>query len=147
MIIPRHYENLDILHENTMPARAYYIPASKICDNFATQKQDSDRIQLLNDNWAFKYYKSIYELQDRFYEIGYPTDHFEKIPVPGMWQIYGHDKHQYVNAKYPFPIDPPYVPQDNPCGAYVYEFDYKKDYKAPKGYLNFEGVDACFLCG
>lgn len=29
MIVPNYYENLQVLHENTMPYRAYYIPASK----------------------------------------------------------------------------------------------------------------------
>ena len=52
--------------------------------------------------------------------------------------------HQYTNIRYPFPFDPPYVPQDIPCGAYVHTFSYAKDKKAPKVYLNFEGVDSCF---
>ena len=33
MIVPRYYEDLSVLHENTMPARAYFIPASKRMDN------------------------------------------------------------------------------------------------------------------
>ena len=67
-----------------------------------------------------------------------------EIPVPGIWQNYGYDSHQYTNVRYPIPLDPPYVPQENPCGAYVHQFEYKKDSKAPKAYLNFEGVDSCF---
>ena len=69
---------------------------------------------------------------------------FDEIPVPGIWQNYGYDSHQYTNVRYPIPLDPPYVPQENPCGAYVHQFEYKKDSKAPKAYLNFEGVDSCF---
>ena len=64
--------------------------------------------------------------------------------MPGVWQVAGYDTHQYTNIRYPFPFDPPYVPQDIPCGAYVHTFSYAKDKKAPKVYLNFEGVDSCF---
>ena len=56
----------------------------------------------------------------------------------------GYDTHQYTNIRYPFPFDPPYVPQDIPCGAYVHTFEYSRDEKAPKSFLNFEGVDSCF---
>ena len=51
---------------------------------------------------------------------------------------------RYTNVRYPIPLDPPYVPQENPCGAYVYKFDYKKQADIPRAYLNFEGVDSCF---
>ena len=47
------------------------------------------------------------------------------VTVPGMWQNYGFDTYQYTNIKYPFPFDPPYVPQNNPCGAYTYDFMYE----------------------
>ena len=144
MIVPKHYENLRILHENTLPNRCYYIPASKPMQNLVEHREESDRFQLLNGDWKFRYYDSIYDLQDKFYEVSYDVNEFDTIPVPGMWQNYGYDKHQYTNQRYPIPFDPPYVPQDNPCGAYTHEFDYKKDEKAPKSYLIFEGVDSCF---
>lgn len=144
MIIPRHYEDLGMLHENTMPARAYYIPASKRIDTLVEKREDSDRIQMLNGKWRFCYFKSIYELEDAFYEIGYDVTSYDWIEVPGVWQMIGYDSHQYTNIRYPFPFDPPYVPQDNPCGAYIHQFKYEKDCYAPKVYLNFEGVDACF---
>jgi len=144
MIVPKHYENLRILHENTLPNRCYYIPASKPMQNLVEHREESDRYQLLNGDWKFRYYDSIYDLQDKFYEMTYDVSGFDTIPVPGMWQNFGYDKHQYTNQRYPIPFDPPYVPQDNPCGAYTHEFDYKKDEKAPKSYLIFEGVDSCF---
>ena len=144
MIVPKHYENLHVLHENTLPNRSYYIPASKEMQNLVEHREESDRFQLLNGEWKFRYYESIYQLQDKFYETTYDVSAFDTVVVPGMWQNYGYDKHQYTNQRYPIPFDPPYVPQDNPCGAYTYEFEYKKDEKAPKSYLIFEGVDSCF---
>ena len=144
MIVPRYYENLSILHENTMPARAYYIPASGRMDNLVEHREESDRMQLLNGTWKFQYFNSIYDIQDSFFEKNYDTENFDEIQVPSVWQMAGYDTHQYTNIRYPFPFDPPYVPQDIPCGAYVHTFEYSRDEKAPKSFLNFEGVDSCF---
>ena len=144
MIVPRYYENLNVLHENTMPARAYYIPASKRMDNLVEHREESDRMQLLNGTWKFQYFTSIYNIKDSFFEKNYDTENFDEIQVPSVWQMAGYDTHQYTNIRYPFPFDPPYVPQDIPCGAYVHTFEYSRDEKAPKSFLNFEGVDSCF---
>ena len=54
MIVPRYYEDLSVLHENTMPARAYFIPASKRMDNLVEHREESDRMQLLNGTWKFQ---------------------------------------------------------------------------------------------
>lgn len=144
MIVPRYYENLSVLHENTMPARAYYIPASRRMDNLVEHREESDRMQLLNGTWKFQYFNSIYDIQDSFFEKNYDTENFDEIQVPSVWQMAGYDTHQYTNIRYPFPFDPPYVPQDIPCGTYVHTFEYSRDEKAPKSFLNFEGVDSCF---
>ena len=144
MIVPRYYENLNVLHENTLPARAYYIPASKRMDNLMEHREESDRMQLLNGTWKFQYYNSIYDIQESFFEKDYDTEKFDEIQVPSVWQMEGYDTHQYTNIRYPFPFDPPYVPQDIPCGAYAHTFVYHKDENAPKAFLNFEGVDSCF---
>ncbi len=144
MIVPRYYENLSVLHENTMPARAYYIPASRRMDNLVEHREESDRMQLLNGTWKFQYFNSIYDIKDSFFEKNYDTENFDDIQVPSVWQMAGYDTHQYTNIRYPFPFDPPYMPQDIPCGAYVHTFEYSRDEKAPKSFLNFEGVDSCF---
>ena len=144
MIVPRYYENLSVLHENTMPARAYYIPASRRMDNLVEHREESDRMQLLNGTWKFQYFTSIYDIQDSFFEKNYDTENFDEIQVPSVWQMAGYDTHQYTNIRYPFPFDPPYVPQNIPCGVYVHTFEYSRDEKAPKSFLNFEGVDSCF---
>lgn len=146
MILPKYYEKLHILHVQTMPERAYYIPSSTGMGSLVHNRTDSDRFQLLNGNWNFRYYKSIYDLEENFPEECQQQDisAFDSIPVPSVWQNHGYGKHQYTNIKYPFPFDPPYVPIDNPCGAYFLEFDYQKDKVAERAYLNFEGVDSCF---
>lgn len=145
MMIPRYYEDLSILHDNTMPMRSYYIPASQKMNTLIEHREDSDRFQLLNGVWKFQYYKSVYDLKEAFYRTSFNTKNFDDITVPGVWQIAGYDSPQYTNIRYPFPFDPPYLPQDIPCGAYVRKFTYHENIDAPKIYLNFEGVDSCFF--
>lgn len=145
MMIPRYYEDLSILHDNTMPMRSYYIPASQKMNTLIEHREDSDRFQLLNGVWKFQYYKSVYDLKEAFYRTNFNTKDFDDITVPGVWQIAGYDSPQYTNIRYPFPFDPPYLPQDIPCGAYVRKFTYHENIDAPKIYLNFEGVDSCFF--
>lgn len=144
MIVPHYYEDLHKLHENTMPERAYYIPASARMADPVDNREASDRMVLLNGQWKFRYYDSIAEVKDAFYEPDFDVSAYAEISVPGVWQQSGYDTHQYTNIHYPFPVDPPYVPLDNPCGTYRYTFTYKKEERAPRAYLNFEGVDSCF---
>lgn len=144
MIIPKHYENLKVLREGAMPPRAYFIPASKRMEGLVENRESSDRIQMLTGKWKFCYFKSIYDLEEAFFDKTFNASGYDEISVPGVWQTAGYDRHQYTNIRYPFPFDPPYVPADNPCGAYIHEFNYKKDEAAPKAFLNFEGVDSCF---
>ena len=144
MLVPRFYEDLNVMHDKTMPARTYYIPASVRMNDLVEHRERSDRFQLLNGEWKFQYYNSIYDVTESFYEKGYDVSGIDRVTVPGVWQMDGYDTHQYTNIRYPFPFDPPYVPQDIPCGAYVHNFEYYREKKASKAFLNFEGVDSCF---
>lgn len=136
MQIEKYYNDLNTLHINTEENRAYYMPCSDI-EN--ARKETNDRKQDLNGEWNFMYYTCIDDVPDDFKDGN--TDGFDKIPVPSCWQTQGYDRHQYTNTRYPFPYNPPYVPYDNPCGAYVTHFESDNDYRK---YLNFEGVDSCF---
>ena len=127
MIVPKYYEDLSVLHKNTMPDRAYYIPSSARMEKGPVERQESDRFMLLSGTWKFRYFASIYDVKDAFYEEGYDTSGFDTVTVPGVWQNYGYDRHQYTNTRYPFPMDPPYVPHENPCGEYVCNFMYHKE--------------------
>lgn len=143
MLIEKYFEDLHTLHVGTEPNRAYYIPYFSVNAALSGDRKASERFQLLNGDWRFRYFKSVYDLKTPFWK---ENDSFFKdtIPVPSVWQCHGYDHHQYTNVKYPFPYDPPYVPLDNPCGAY--EVDFNLDLKPidERQYLNFEGVDSCF---
>ena len=81
MIVPRYYEDLSVLHDNTMPARAYYMPASKRMDDLVEHRELSDRMQLLNGTWKFQYFDSIYDMKDAFYEDGYSVEGLSLIHI------------------------------------------------------------------
>ena len=158
MIVPRHFEDLDVLHEHTLPPRSYYVPASRATATSPWRREDSDRFHLLSGRWAFRYLPSVHELTEPFWEEKAPEtddEHGEESPaavpegftmiqVPSTWQHLGYDHHQYTNVRYPIPFDPPLVPQDNPCAAYLRDFDHEPVPEAPCAHLVFEGVDSCF---
>ena len=144
MLVKNYFEDLNTLHVNTEPNRAYYIPASRRMDDLVLHRERSDRFQLLNGDWKFRYWTSVRELTETFFEEGYDVSGFDTIPVPSVWQNYGYEKHHYTNVRFPIPYDPPYVPWENPCGGYVHTFTYTPDDAAPCVFLNFEGVDSCY---
>lgn len=143
MLFENYFETLDVLHLGTEPERAYYIPVSENAAPFLCREQ-SDRFQLLSGEWDFHYYENVRSLSQKFWEKDFCRSGFEKIPVPSVWQNHGHDHHQYTNVRYPFPYDPPFVSLENPCGAYLRDFQLEKKQENFRYYLNFEGVDSCF---
>ncbi|MEV4172892.1 glycoside hydrolase family 2 TIM barrel-domain containing protein [Nonomuraea sp. NPDC049709] len=68
---------------------------------------------------------------------------WETIPVPSHWVLEGHDRPLYTNTAYPFPIDPPYLPDHNPTGDYRLRFDLPPGWPPGRGVLRFQGVDSC----
>ncbi len=135
MFIKKYHEDLSHLHVGTRPNRSYYVPMT------ADKKESA---MCLSGNWKFAYYPYVEAIPGEFYREDYDLSSFDEIPVPSCWQTQGYDAHQYTNTCYPFPYDPPYVPDENPCGAYrtVFELDEKK--AAERSFLYFEGVDSCF---
>ncbi len=132
----KYHEDLKTLHIGTEKPRAY---CELYSDTENAKKGNEDRKQSLNGDWDFMYFSCVDDVPQSF--IKGETEGFEKIPVPSCWQTQGYDCHQYTNTRYPFPFNPPYVPYENPCGAYITDFECDAD---GRKYLNFEGVDSCF---
>lgn len=131
-----YHEDTQALHIGTLDKHCYFVPFAKGQDPFEDRK-NSQRMELLNGNWGFRYYDSIIDLEDDFIH-----EKFENtIPVPSNWQLYGYEKPQYTNVCYPIPFDPPFVPDDIPVGVYQREYDHSPD--GMDRVLVFEGVDSC----
>ncbi len=118
----RFYENTNKTSENRLAPRSFYIPEGK------------SEYKLLNGTWRFKYYS-------RDVDVTLNIDEWDSIEVPSCWQIKGYENPNYTNANYPYPVDPPYAPDDNPCG--VYERDFEIETKWGRIYYIFEGVSSC----
>lgn len=118
----RFYENSRKTSENRLKGRCYYIP------------EGVSQYLLLNGEWRFNYYTRDFDAPDKIEKWG-------KIKVPSCWQTEGFENPNYTNIFYPFPIDPPYVPDINPCG--VYERDFLIYRILGKVYFVFEGVATC----
>ena len=117
----RFYEDLNVLEKNRLPQRAYYIP------------ENEGGYQLLNGTWDFCYYQA-----DVLEETVAPK--WDTIPVPSCWQLYGYERPNYTNINYPYPVDPPYVPDENPMGIYRRRFTVEKPENCH--YIVFEGVSS-----
>ncbi|WP_028558804.1 glycoside hydrolase family 2 TIM barrel-domain containing protein [Paenibacillus pinihumi] len=142
--INRYWEDLNVLQVNREPARAYYIPYKDEGGAKARKRGRSPYYQLLNGMWKFQYYRSVADVPGEFYKADADTSQWDDLIVPSCWQVKGYDQLQYTNLNYPFPVDPPYVPNDNPAGLYVREFNVAGQWQDKEKYIVFEGVNACF---
>ncbi|MBQ6714355.1 MAG: DUF4981 domain-containing protein [Clostridia bacterium] len=118
----RFYENPEKTSENRLSPRSYYIPRGK------------SEYMLLNGQWRFAFFK-------RDIDVPESIKNWDNIPVPSCWEALGYENPNYTNVNYPFPYDPPYVPDENPCG--VYERDFEIDKLWGKVYYVLEGVSSC----
>ncbi|MBO5070934.1 MAG: glycoside hydrolase family 2 [Roseburia sp.] len=118
----RIYENPQKTSANRKPPRSCYIPGG------------ISEYKLLNGDWRFAFFP-------RDIDVPEQITAWDKIPVPSCWQLFGYENPNYTNVNYPYPCDPPYVPDDNPCG--VYEREFALEEKWGKVYFVFEGVASC----
>ncbi len=133
----RHYEDLQRIHVNTLPARAHYIPYDSLEKAMAGNREASAFFRLLNGTWEFRYFS-------RDVDCPETVSAWDTIAVPSCWQFQGYEKPYYTNVNYPYPVDPPYVPDDNPVGVYRRFLSLSREEARRENYLVFEGVAPCF---
>jgi len=117
----RFYEDLTHLQKNRLPQRAYYIP------------ENEGAYELLNGQWNFRYYTADFLEEET-------VTQWDTIPVPSCWQLHGYDRPNYTNSNYPYPVDMPYVPDENPMGVYMRTFSVENT--SNRLYIVFEGVSS-----
>lgn len=137
----REYERLDKLSYNRLPQRAYYIPYDTMEKALKGDKNQSNFYRLLNGEWDFCYFDREFDVPEYLSEIKC----WNKITVPSNWQMYGYDKPTYTCHNYPYPVDPPYVPDKNPCGIYRCEFEIDAEWIERNTRIVFEGVSSCLF--
>lgn len=118
----RIYEEPTKTSENRLPQRPYYLPEGR------------SEYRLLNGTWRFAFFPRDIDVPEVI------TD-WDSIPVPSCWQLHGYENPNYTNINFPFPCDPPYAPDENPCGVYEREFTLNSVWG--RVYFVTEGVASC----
>lgn len=131
-----YYENPEIFEVSRVPSHSYMIPYKSEETALGMDRNKSENFTLLNGEWDFKYFESLVDLK-------WDIEDWDKIPVPSCWQLFGYGYPHYTNVNYPHPVDPPYVPDENPCGVYRRFVDIK--HRDKDIHIIFEGVNSC-LC-
>lgn len=143
--IPDYHKTLDTLHLGCERPHAYFIPYESAEKAREGERNRSAFFKTLDGTWDFHFYPSVTEVPD--FRTA-PVTQWDKLDVPMNWQNAlgrGYDTPNYTNVNYPYPVDPPHVPNENPCGLYSRDFTVSADYLAEKDVmLTFEGVDSCF---
>lgn len=129
--------NHEALHENRLPSRAFFLPFE---DEAAALSGHSDRALSLSGEWMFRYFRFALDvLQEHIDEEPLWEKGYRPIKVPRSWQFAGYGEFLYTDEAYPFPIDPPFVPAENPTGLYKRSFRWEGSQRL---ILRLEGVES-----
>ncbi len=137
------WENPSRLHRNRLDPRAYFIPHGH-GDIALSPGRRSSRVLSLDGTWNFHLAPSPRQTPENFEDERFDDSQWEQIPVPSNWQMEGWSAPAYTNVNYPFPVDPPRVPTENPTGCYRRSFDLPADWIGRNIRIRFDGVDGTF---
>ena len=141
----RYYRELEHIHVGCAAPRAYYIPFPSESDA-VKNREESAFFTSLNGEWDFRFFPNAEELALENEDFPASVECPDKMPVPFCWQLMlgkGYDVPNYINQDYPYPVDPPHLPDVIPCGFYRRKKTVCK-HPGKKYYVNFEGVSSCF---
>ncbi len=143
------WENPEILSKNLEKPHSTFAPYSLAAIKKNIPSAGSPKIISLNGDWKFKYCQTSEGLPRNFFSESFDDYDWDEISVPSNWQMvdpaaqkYG--KPLYVNVRYPFPVDPPYVPDANPVGLYRKRVVIPNNWSGKQVLIRFEGVDSAF---
>ena len=98
----------------------------------------------LNGQWKFKLFSAPEQVEGEFITTQFDDKGWDEITVPSNWQLQGYDKPIYTNVKYPFPVNPPFVPQENPTGCYRTHITMTETDLTETQRIIFDGVNSAF---
>ena len=138
------WENPELPHRNRLTARACFWPYADVASALTGRRETSPWVKLLNGQWKFNYSPTVAEAPVAFFAPKFDDSAWADLPVPSCWQMHGFGRPHYTNVVYPFPVDPPRVPTENPTGSYRRTFEIPADWAGRRLVLRFEGVDSAF---
>ncbi|MEM1715728.1 MAG: glycoside hydrolase family 2 TIM barrel-domain containing protein [Thermofilaceae archaeon] len=143
--ILHEFENPLVVGVNREPPRAAFLPCPDRESALRSGFLESPWKLSLNGKWRFKLVENPGRAPEGFYEPAYDDSGWDEIEVPSCWQLLGYDRPIYLNVRYPFEPNPPYVPQDwNPTGLYRRRFTLDADLTGRRVFLVFEGAGSAF---
>lgn len=138
-----HWNNIDVIRENTEPPRAHFVPAPDRAVAAAPDALVNPWRQSLNGRWKFNYSDSPSGRPEKFFETGFDASDWPEIEVPSNWERHGYGYPIYVNVPYPFEIDEPNVPtEDNPVGSYRRDFEVPAVWSGRDIFIEFGAVSS-----
>ena len=138
------WQNPAVLARQREPAHASLLPYADAASALTGERSASPYFKLLNGQWQFYYAATPLELPEGFSAENYSAEDWDRIPVPSNWQMLGYGRPNYTNVAYPYPVDPPHVPQENPIGLYRHTFQTPAGWDDKQVFLAFAGVDSAF---
>ncbi len=138
------YENVNVLQLNAERPRAAAIPYENEQAALANDRSASPYYRCLNGDWKFYYSENPFDSPELFYEETFSCEAWDTLQVPSNWQLHGYGVPLYSSSKYPFPVDPPFIPKLNPTGCYARTFHIPSSWIDKSVILAFDGVDAAF---
>ena len=141
---PQELENPAFLHQNRLPARSEFFSYPDKAAAMAFDRHASPWRQPLDGDWKFHLADCPRRVPENFASGAFDDSKWADLPVPSHWQCHGYDTPRYTNITYPFPLDPPYVPEDNPTGCYRHTFEFSESWGNRRTILRFDGVESAF---
>ncbi len=138
------WENHTLLHINRLPPRADLLPYPDEESARKGTRGASPFFQLLNGTWKFDYQDAPALIDEDFPRPDFDDSDWDDLDVPSCWQMRGYGYPHYTNVVYPFPVDPPRVPTENPTGCYRRVFMLPSNWRGRRIVLSFRGVDSAF---
>jgi beta-galactosidase len=141
----RDWENPEVVGRNKEPGHCTLTPYPDIQTALQGKPEDSLYYKSLNGNWKFNWVRKPADRPQDFYKPDYDVTNWKEIPAPSNWQMHGYDIPIYLNMRFPFPPNPPYIPHDyNPVGSYRTEFTLPASWQGRQVYVHFDGVKSAF---
>ncbi|WP_204526521.1 beta-galactosidase [Citrobacter cronae] len=137
----RDWENPGVTQLNRLEVHSPFCSWRSADD--ARTNQRSTQLRSLNGQWQFAWFSAPEAVTESWLTSDLPQA--DTINVPSNWQMDGYDAPIYTNVTYPIPVNPPYVPAQNPTGCYSLTFNIE-DAWLDEGQTRiiFDGVNSAF---
>jgi len=143
--VSNDWENPAIVHRGRLSAHAYFFPFPDRSAALAAEGRNSPWVICLNGLWQFHFALTPIEAPAEFAALDFDVSGWDQLAVPSCWQMHGYGRPHYTNSDYPFSIDPPHVPTENPTGCYRRQVWVEDAWLGERRLLlRFEGVDSAF---